>query len=355
MMEKDTHSSSPLINVMPTVQLYSRRWLMLLLFLAMYAINNILQASFVVIPSLIAKHYVPHPTDSTMQSVNLIFPMVEIPGLVLAIFLLQKFSVKVSLSICAIAQIIGGWLRFGGYPSSNFLVLVIGTVIASAAQPFLDASPTVVAGVWFGVDERTTAVSVFVAGWSLSLAFAVSVVPLLVYDDYSLKMFLLVSAGACSIIGVLNLFIQQKRPPNPPSPAALADRVSVVKSFKMLVRSPSFLILLISWGAILGTIQSAYFAAAAIYQPMYTKQETGYITATFPIAGLIASLLVGPLVDRTKQYKLTLIICYVGTATSLGILGFFFRWGSLLGMPSPFWDFWVLRNGFLLSSIRSRC
>ena len=43
------------------------------------------------------------------------------------------------------------------HKDSRFLVVMIGQTLAALAQPFLLGSPTKLAAVWFGADERATA------------------------------------------------------------------------------------------------------------------------------------------------------------------------------------------------------
>jgi len=254
---------------------------------------------------------------------NIIFPIMEIPGLIFAMWLIQRLGLRFAMVACAGLQIGGSWLRFYGAYPDRFFAMVAGSIIASLGQPFLDASPTTLVGSWFGDNERTTAVSLFVMfGWTGSMALCVWQIPQLVVDDDTFKGFILITACICTVVGLANLLIQEEKPETPPSlAAAMVKPANFKDSFIGLFKAIPFLILLFSWGATLGILQFYFLSAGVIFgEPTFSQGETGEIASFAGITGLVSCLLGGLMVDKFRNYKTTLIVGHALSATSLLVM-----------------------------------
>ena len=76
---------------------------------------------------------------------------------------MEKYSLRGTMLIASIMMAVGGIVRFAGsvLPSSleheSFALILIGQSIVALAQPFVLNLPGVIAGRWFGAEERDLA------------------------------------------------------------------------------------------------------------------------------------------------------------------------------------------------------
>ena len=107
-----------------------------------------------------------HRFDVNTTSVNflaMIFPILFFPGLLLSSVTMEKYSLRGTMLIASIMMAAGCIVRFAGsvLPSSleheSFALILIGQSIVALAQPFVLNLPGVIAGRWFGAEERDLA------------------------------------------------------------------------------------------------------------------------------------------------------------------------------------------------------
>eukprot|EP01125_Pyxidicula_operculata_P017156 TRINITY_DN5983_c0_g1_i1.p1 TRINITY_DN5983_c0_g1~~TRINITY_DN5983_c0_g1_i1.p1 ORF type:complete len:286 (+),score=42.97 TRINITY_DN5983_c0_g1_i1:614-1471(+) len=162
-------------------------------------------------------------------------------------------------------------------------------------------------------------------GWNGSMAICLFLIPMLVDTPLMLNYFLLFTAVSCTVVGILNILIQEEKAPTPPSSSAEAAKSpEFFNSLFTILKDPSFLILFGSWGCTLGVLQFYFMSAGLVWQPTYSQSETGQIVAVTGATGLFSTYIMGWMVNKYHNYKSALIASSGGAALSLLALGFIY-------------------------------
>jgi MFS family permease len=104
-----------------------------------------------------------------------------VPGNFMAIAILNRFNMKVTIVVGTLFVLIGAWIRcfiiFTG-----FSPFYIGSFIAALGQPFLMNLPSKVASNWFGDKERAIASSLGSMSVFIGAIFSFSL-PSVIFDS----------------------------------------------------------------------------------------------------------------------------------------------------------------------------
>mmetsp|Transcript_18311 Transcript_18311/g.57598 ORF Transcript_18311/g.57598 Transcript_18311/m.57598 type:complete len:697 (+) Transcript_18311:100-2190(+) len=116
----------------------------------------------------------------------------------------------------------GSWWPYGVGELPRILVIA-GTMLVGAAQPFFQCTPSLLAANWFGENETTFAATVALNANQLGIAGSYAVGAILVHSDLALRRYFgaLALVGTLLALGCLAHF--RERPLRPPSYSALAS------------------------------------------------------------------------------------------------------------------------------------
>lgn len=158
-----------------------------------------------------------------------------LPGTILSVFLMERYGLRVCLTVGAALNAISAWMRYGACfissPHTSFALLLVGQCVGGVAQPIFTNLPSRIAGDWFPVTERDLGT---VAGaMSNPLGNAVgSVVPsLLVNGPDDIPLLMIIQAGWSTALAVGVLLFVRDRPPTPPS-AGAAGKLNAVHALQ---------------------------------------------------------------------------------------------------------------------------
>lgn len=76
------------------------------------------------------------------------------------IWVLNKGGPKLGIIVSAVTLVVGNWIRYAGTKIHSFPVVMVGTIIMGAGQPFVLSSPTRYSRMWFTDRGRTSATAV---------------------------------------------------------------------------------------------------------------------------------------------------------------------------------------------------
>nr|CAD7404015.1 unnamed protein product [Timema poppensis] len=242
------------------VQVFKKRWLMLLLFVICSTCNAAHWVQFSIISNIVTRYY--GVSTLAIDWTSMVYMAAYIPLVLPAAWLLDKkvwccyysmwasghsqtdklvqekmfqmylpvnmsaintflnvaclviTGLRLTLICGAIFMTAGSWIKVASVSPDRFYVAFIGQIFVGAAQIFILGVPARLAAVWFGPTQVSTATSIGVFG-------------------------------------------NQKAPPVPPSPAQASikcqeDKSSYVKSLKALAGNKNFLLLLASYGINVG-------------------------------------------------------------------------------------------------------
>ena len=156
--------------------LKKERYLMLALGSLAQISNALHWACFLPIMDKVLESY-PQATESNLIALSNVFFIVFIPFGPLSIWVQTKYGVKSSMVIGLGLQMIGAWMRV--LLNSDFYMLIIGSCIIAAGQPFIVNTASIVSANWFPQDDRVVSTMVGVnaylfgqsCGFLLPMAF----------------------------------------------------------------------------------------------------------------------------------------------------------------------------------------
>jgi len=205
-----------------TYRKHASRWGTLTLFALSSGTNAVLWLSFSPIVSHVQLRF--DVSNLAANMLSLVFLILYAPGTVLAVFLMERFGLRVCLATGAVLNAVSAWLRYAGcFPASlhgGFAVLMAGQCLGALVQPIFTNLPSRIAGDWFPVSERDLATVVGAMSNQLGNAVASVVPSLIVSTADDLPWLLLYEAAWATVIGAFVLAFARDRPPSPPSAAA---------------------------------------------------------------------------------------------------------------------------------------
>ena len=155
---------------MTTPQIYARRWVILILFVA-YSFSNAYQWIHLnIIGNIVMKYYNESlPADSFQQEtaidwLSMIYMLCYIPLIFPATWLLNKKGLRTAVICGAFLNTLGAWLKCACLSPDRFPVLMFAQTICAIAQIFILGIPAQLAAVWFGPNQVSTATSIGVFG-----------------------------------------------------------------------------------------------------------------------------------------------------------------------------------------------
>lgn len=222
------------------------------------------------------------------------------------------------------------WMAAGGdaglvpYP-----ILVAGTIMVGAAQPFFQCTPPLLSAQWFAADERATSTAVALNFNQIGIATAFLVGGTMATSPSGLEQYFgLIAVLSTVVMG--GTFLQfQNLPPSPPSSSELEklakgeEEPPFLESVKMFFATPGFTRPL---AAFICSISITNIVGAFIDEVMerggVTEQiQIDWAGAGFELAILVGGIIIGGYVDRTKEYKKVTLACLATTALMLIPLG----------------------------------
>jgi len=208
-------------------------------------------------------------------------------------------------------------------------LLLAGTLMVGAAQPFFQCTPPMLSALWFASDERATSTAVALNFNQIGIATAFLVGGEMATTPSGMENYFGLITVLTSILAVGSLLQFQDEPAIPPSISELEKKINgeveppFIESAKKFFATKGFTRAL---AAFVCSISITNIVGAFIDEVM----ERGGVTdqfqidlagAGFELAILVGGIIIGGYVDRTKQYKTTTLICLAVTAALVIPLG----------------------------------
>lgn len=158
---------------------------------------------------------------------NINFYPSYIPASILASFLYDSVGLRKGFCVGAFLNALSGWIRFfsadrgtGGSYNGAFGVLMFGQFFGAVAQPFITNLPARFGAVWFPVEQRDIATTIFTASNIVGIALG-SILPTTFADDEAETIdmwpLLLFEAFLVTASSSLTFAFFREEPPTPPS------------------------------------------------------------------------------------------------------------------------------------------
>ena len=299
------------------------RWFFLISYCLSGFVNQVQWVAYSAILTEFAEHY--EKPQWKVNMFSLIYMIVYIIFCIPEAWMLEKFSVRISLILVAACNIVGAGLKLLVNKDTSLASSYIGQIIACIFQPILLNSPGKIAANWFREDIRTVICSICclavilgaLVGFLWNLMFVDEDAPKDKYKDQVFNYFL--SEFILNVVFCLpSFFITKEKPDIPPSPSqgeTKENEPGLIESLKMLFTNFRFICLFISYLLVVGyfdIISTIINSLLDLYG--ITTSQSSIIYAVGNIVGMVASLIISRILDKYKKFKLTFIIIIIAGA-----------------------------------------
>ena len=296
-------------------KIYGYRWIVLLVFMFVVAMNQLLWITFASITGGAAKYYGVSDLSIALLSISfmIVFIIVSIP----ASWVIDTYGIRIAVGIGAVLTGAFGLLR--GIVAQNYNLVLISQIGIAIGQPFILNATTTIAARWFPIHERATA-----SGLG-SLAIYLGIIVGLVLTPYLTLQCgigtMLTIYGIISVISAITfLWLAKERPPTSPSKPGMEVRSLVLEGIKESMHNKEFIFLMVIFFIGLGTFNGVTTWIEDIVRPRgFSITRAGTIGGIMILGGIIGALIIPSFSDHYHKRTPFIILSLVGA--SFGLVG----------------------------------
>lgn len=320
-------------------KVYGVRWMMLVVYMVMVAVNQLLWITFAPITGEATKYY--GVSDLKIGILSMCFMIVYIVVSIPASWIIDKYGIRIGVGIGAIFTGVFGLVR--GFAGTDYNWLLIAQIGIAVGQPFILNAITKLAARWFPMEERATAAGLGTLAMYLGILLGMTLTPYLIIGSGIGGM--LYIYGIISIITtVVFLILIKEGPPTAPCRPDQEERSLVYDGFKQTLQTRDFIILMVIFFIGLGVFNAVTTWIEEILRPRgFSATQAGITGGLMIVGGIIGALFIPILSDRFK--KRTPFIILALTGATLGLTGITFATSYWLLLTSG-----MVLGFFLLSS-----
>lgn len=321
-------------------KVYGYRWVVLLAFMFVVAINQLLWITFAPITGNAVTYY--GVSDLSIGLLSMSFMIVYVVISIPASWAIDTYGIRVAVGIGTVLTGVFGLMR--GLLASNYTFVLIAQIGIAIGQPFILNAITTVAARWFPIRERATAAGLGSLAMYLGIVVAMVLTPYLTIKSQISGM--LLSYGIISIIGIVVFFVFVKeRPPTAPCRPDQEERSLVFDGLKESLRIRNFIFVLVIFFVGLGVFNAVTTWIEDIVRPRgFSIIEAGNIGGLMIIGGIIGAVVIPILSDHYRKRTPFLLLAVIGA--SLGLVGVTFAESYWLLLVSAFvFGFFLLSAG----------
>ncbi|GIY04607.1 feline leukemia virus subgroup C receptor-related protein 2 [Caerostris darwini] len=252
--------------------------------------------------------------------------VIFLPLVLPVMILMDKKGLRITLIIGAVLNCLGSWVQCASFAPDRYIVIMACQTFYAFGQVFVLSLPSFIAGVWFGAGEVGLACAMGVFGNQLGIALGFIIPPMMMTNDckdevdisFELSVIGWPMAVINTILLIIIIFVFQEKPEHFPSVAQLTKnqnkcKTEYGKSLKKLFNDLPFVLLLLGYGLITG----AYFAMSTLMNEMVLEHfpgeevDAGWMGALMVFAGMVGSVILGAILDRTHRYKEVSLVVFV--------------------------------------------
>jgi len=321
-------------------KVYGYRWVVLVTFMFVVAINQLLWITFAPITGNAATYY--GVSDLSIGLLSMVFMIVYIIVSIPASWVIDTYGVRIAVGIGAVLTGVFGLMR--GILAPTYTYVLIAQIGIAIGQPFILNAVTTVAARWFPIKERATAAGLGSLAMYLGIVTALVLTPYLTLTSQISGM--LTIYGIVSVISVIVFFVFVKeRPPTAPCRPDQEERSLVFEGLKESLRIKNFLYLLVVFFVGLGVFNAVTTWIEDIVRPRgFSIIEAGAIGGVMIVGGIIGAVLIPMLSDHYRKRTPYLLAAVIGAI--LGLVGLTFALSYWLMLVSGFvFGFFLLSAG----------
>lgn len=321
------------------IRVYPYRWVVLITFMLVVAVNQVLWITFAAITSDAAAYFeVSHLSIGLLSmSFMIVFIFVSIP----ASWVIDTYGMQVGVGIGAAFTGVFGLMR--GLVGSDYTLVLIAQIGIAVGQPFILNAITTVAAHWFPVGDRATASGFGSLAMYSGIVLGLALTPILTLHLGIPNMLL---AYGLVAVGVTLVFIglARDRPPSPPTAPSQEQRSLQFEGLKQTLRKREFVWLLVVFFIGLGVFNAVTTWIEDIVAPRgFSITQAGFTGGLMVVGGIVGALIIPTLSDRARKRVPYLILAVAGAV--IGLTGITFSSNYALLLTSAF-----VMGFFLLSA-----
>lgn len=309
-----------------------------------------------IVPDLTSKYY--NVSETAVIWTTTTYMVVYCCAVWFAFYMMNAKGLRTICILASATNMLGAALKFVSTFGRTFWLYELGQICCAFAETFAVSLPARIAAVWFPSNEVSTATSVGVFGNQFGIAMSF-IIPTYImtgpsdealensnqtlwYENEESEGFKEVKAQiirmmsltliACTVVFLMVCVIFEDEPKYPPSRArqkSIANKndlekqttKEVIKSYLRLLHSKNFVLLCLGYGLLVGS----YYALSGNINKLVTPnldltissagqaKHAGQMGLIMIIAGSVASLAAGFILDAAKKYKLISLSCYALT------------------------------------------
>ena len=323
-----------------TYRVYGYRWVVLLVFMGIIALNQLLWITFAAITTDAMGFY--NVSDLSIGLLSLIFMVVYIFVSFPASWVIDTYGIRVGVGIGAALTGIFGLVR--GLMASDYTWVLVAQIGIAIGQPFILNAITTIAARWFPVGERATASGIGSLAIYLGILTGVALTPYLTLRSGIPGM--LMTYGIASVIAMLIFFFfARERPPSPPCPPEQEARSLALEGLNKMIRQRDFIFLMVIFFVGLGAFNAVTTWIEQILSPRnFSATQAGNVGGMMIFGGILGAVIIPLLSDKYRKRVPFLLLAVFGAAVGLAGVTYVTSYTSLLVFSFIF-GFFLLSAG----------
>jgi len=321
-------------------KVYGYRWVVLLTFMVVIALNQLLWITFAAITTQAMQFY--NVSELSIGLLSLSFMIVYIIISFPASWAIDTYGIRVGVGIGAALTGIFGLTR--GLVASSYTWVLVAQIGIAIGQPFILNAVTTVAARWFPMEERATASGLGSLAIYLGILVGLAFTPYLTLQSGIPGM--LITYGIVSAVAMFVFFLfARERPPSPPCPPDQEGRSLVLDGLTRMIRQPDFILLLIIFFVGLGAFNAITTWIDQILVPHgFSATQTGDAGGIMIFGGILGAVILPLLSDRYRKRAPFLVLAVIGATIGLAGITYVTNYGLLLVFSFIF-GFFLLSAG----------
>jgi cyanate permease len=307
-------------------KVYAYRWVVLLAFMIIVAVNQLLWITFAPITGIAAKYY--GVSDLGIGLLSMSFMIVYVVVSIPASWAIDTYGIRIAVGIGAVLTGLFGLIR--GLLGNNYTWVLVSQILIAMGQPFLLNAITKVAARWFPLRERATASGLGTLAMYLGISAGLALTPFLSIRlgiGRTLMLYGILSAAAAVIFFAL----VRERPPTAPCRPDQEERSLVFDGLRGIVRDRNFVTLMLIFFVGLGVFNGITTWIEDILRPRgFSATQAGTAGGLMIAGGLAGALIFPPISDRLRRRTPFIFLAIAGATFGLAGVTFALSYPLLL-------------------------
>ncbi len=297
------------------------RWIVLVAYMWGAAVSQLLWLNFAPIMPLVERLF--QVSEFEVSLLSMVFPLLYIPISIPSGILTDSKGYRVSVGVGVLFMAVFSVLRIF---SQDFTMLLLFQAGVAIGQPFVMNSVSKLAATWFPRKERVLATGLGSMALFLGMMLSLSATPFLTLS-FGFESMLMIYAAIAVVGAVFFMFVARPKPKIAPEPDEAGEAFSM-KAFRRVIRSKSIILLSAAFFIGVGLFTALATWLEKVLEPFgISITDAGIIGGVFIVGGIVGSIVIPALSDKTGRRKPFLIGELLVSAVALMI---FFTGGSFM-------------------------